>query len=151
MKILLATDGSKHSKEAIQELIDRNLPLGTKVHIVSAFESPALIMSAPLSAGNMAPTYLDAEVMARKPAEVAVENAAKLLQEGNPKLSISTAVLKGPPKHVILQEANTFGADLIVVGSHGLGIIGRFLLGSVSQSIALHANCSVEIVRTHAK
>ena len=39
------------------------------------------------------------------------------------------------------------GADLILVGSHGRGAAGRFLLGSVSTAIALHAPCSVEIVR----
>ena len=38
-------------------------------------------------------------------------------------------------------------ADLIVVGSHGYGVWDRFLLGSVSQAVALHAKCSVEIVR----
>jgi len=99
----------------------------------------------------MAPTYLDAEVMARKPAEVAVESAAKLLQQRNSTITISTKVIEGSPKHVILMEADTFGADLITVGSHGHGIIDRFLLGSVSQSIALHAKCSVEIVRVHIK
>jgi len=140
MKILLATDGSEHSKAAIQELINRNLSPDTKVHIVSAFESPVLIMSAPLSTRNMAPTYLDAKVMARKPAETAVENAAKLLLEENPNLSISKIVIEGSPKHSILKEADIFRADLIVVGSHGLSIIDRFLLGSVSQSIAYMRN-----------
>ena len=48
---------------------------------------------------------------------------------------------------LFLNEAEKFDADLIVVGSHGHGGIGRFLLGSVSQSVALHAACSVLIVR----
>lgn len=48
---------------------------------------------------------------------------------------------------MILEEAEAFGADLIVVGSHGHGMLERFLLGSVSQAVALHASCSVEIVR----
>lgn len=147
MKILLATDGSAHSKAAVDELIKRELPLNTEVRIVSAFESPMLILSVPLAANSLAPTYADAEMMAQKQAEDSVKSAAKLLQEGNSTISISTAVIKGSPKHVILEEADSFGADLIMVGSHGLGRVGRFLLGSVSQSIALHAKCSVEIVR----
>ena len=55
--------------------------------------------------------------------------------------------MEGTPKHVILEEAETFGADLIVIGAHGYGIVERFLLGSVSQAVSLHAKCSVEIVR----
>ena len=54
---------------------------------------------------------------------------------------------EGSPKQAILQEAEKFDADLIVVGSHGRGAVRRFLLGSISQSVALHAKCSVEIAR----
>lgn len=63
-------------------------------------------------------------------------------------MKITTKVLSGSPKRVILEEAEAFGADLIVVGSHGYGMFERFLLGSVSQAVALHAKCSVEIVRS---
>ena len=52
----------------------------------------------------------------------------------------------GPPRVVILDEAQSWGADLIVVGSHGYRAWERFLLGSVSQSIVAHAKCSVEVV-----
>ena len=62
-------------------------------------------------------------------------------------LAISAVAIEGSAKSVILQEAERFGADLIVVGSHGHGAVASFLLGSVSQSVALHAKCSVEIVR----
>lgn len=55
--------------------------------------------------------------------------------------------LPGPPRIVILDEAETWGADLIVVGSHGYRAWERFLLGSVSQSVVSHANCCVEVVR----
>ena len=47
----------------------------------------------------------------------------------------------------ILDDAERFGADLIMVGSHGYGPVKGFLMGSVSQAIALNAKCSVEIVR----
>jgi len=55
--------------------------------------------------------------------------------------------IEGTPKSVILEEAEIFGADLIVVGSHGCGVVERFLLGSVSHEVSLHAKCSVLIVR----
>jgi nucleotide-binding universal stress UspA family protein len=56
-------------------------------------------------------------------------------------------VLDGTLKQAILEEADAINTDLIVVGSHFLGGFEKFLLGSVPQSVALHAECSVEIVR----
>jgi nucleotide-binding universal stress UspA family protein len=101
--------------------------------------------SAPM--GGLAGGFEEAGEAARDLAENAVEVASKIIKEKNPSLSISTKVINEPPKHGILKEADKFAADLIVVGSHGLGALSRFLLGSVSQSVALHADCSVEIVR----
>ena len=65
-------------------------------------------------------------------------------------LPVSTALLEGSPKEAILDEAERWGADLIVVGSHGFGAVKRFLLGSVSHALALYAPCSVAIVRRRA-
>jgi len=59
-----------------------------------------------------------------------------------------TVVTSSPmPKETILQAADEWGANLIVCGSHGRKGFSRFLLGSVSEAIASHANCSVEIIR----
>ena len=59
-------------------------------------------------------------------------------------------MIDGSPKQVIVEQAEQWGADLIVVGCHGFGPVKRFLLGSVSQAVAVHAPCSVEIVRAAA-
>jgi nucleotide-binding universal stress UspA family protein len=61
--------------------------------------------------------------------------------------TVNSQVLPGPPQSVILEEAERWKADLIVVGSHGYGTWHRLILGSVSQAVVLHANCSVEVVR----
>ena len=55
--------------------------------------------------------------------------------------------LKGDPKIAILDEAEHWGADLIVVGTHGYNALERLWLGSVSRAVASHAKCSVEIAR----
>ena len=60
---------------------------------------------------------------------------------------MTTEVTSGAPTRSILGNADAFGADLIVLASHGYGVDERFLLGSVSQGVALHARCSVEIAR----
>ncbi|HXY10263.1 MAG TPA: universal stress protein [Terriglobales bacterium] len=51
------------------------------------------------------------------------------------------------PRGTILEEAKTCGADLIVLGSHGRHGFERFLLGSVAETVATHAHCSVAVVR----
>jgi nucleotide-binding universal stress UspA family protein len=59
---------------------------------------------------------------------------------------VSGEVLAGPPREVILDEAERWKADLVVMGSHGYGSWRRFMLGSVSQAVVSHAKCSVEVV-----
>ena len=91
--------------------------------------------------------YAKNDNLARKMAEDAIDSAAEMLAISDPTLTITKAAIDGSPNSVILDEAEKFGADLIVVGSHGYGLVERFLLGSVSHAVALHARCSVEIVR----
>lgn len=146
MKILLATDGSKSSNEAVNEVATRPFPPNTQVRIVSAYErTPLMTRLEPM--GVMEETYAQEDHLALEAAKEVTENAAKVLRQKNPALTVTTIALDGSPKSVILDEAEVFGADLIVVGSHGYGMVERFLLGSVSQAVALHAKCSVEIVR----
>lgn len=145
MKILLAVDGSAHSDAAVDAVARRPWPAGSGVRIVSAAE--AYHMPAPVPDGG-AGLYAESLRVAREQAGEAVAAAAARLRgmEGAG-LKISTAAPTGPPAQVILDEAEGWGADLIVVGSHGRGFWGRLLLGSVSQAVAAHAECSVEIVR----
>jgi len=56
--------------------------------------------------------------------------------------------IAGSPPDVLLEAANDFGADVIVVGSKGLTGAARFVLGSVASSVAHHAPCDVCIVHT---
>lgn len=146
MKILLAIDGSEQSEAAVEEVAVRPFPPCTDVRIVTAYElTPLITKLEPM--GVSQGFYAKVDNFAIKAAEDVTENAAKILRKKNPALIVTTIVIEGSPKSVVLEEAEKLGADLIVVGSHGHGMIERFLLGSVSQAVALHAKCSVEIVR----
>ncbi len=148
MKIVLAIDGSDFSKLAIGELARMPLPSKTEVCILNVFENPMMAVPGPVPlGGSFGNYYEEAESNARKSAENIVSSAAKALKSKNGTLNITTAVVSGLPKSAILEKAETFEADLIVVGSQGHGAFSRFLLGSVSQSVAMHASCSVLIVR----
>ena len=82
-----------------------------------------------------------------KRAQNAVAAAVEILSKTFPKVSESVSVLLSGPKTVIIEGADQSHADLIVLGSHGHRGIERFLLGSVSEGVALHAHCSVEVIR----
>ncbi|MEO7463420.1 MAG: universal stress protein [Ferruginibacter sp.] len=146
MKILLATDGSSHSKAMVKKFAGQTFAPNTKVRIIAAYAKTSLMRNtAPM--GALSEYYAKIDNTSLKFAEDASENAATILRKKNPNLSVSVVAIEGSAKAVILEEAEKFGADLIVVGSHGHGAVAGFLLGSVSQAVALHAKCSVEIVR----
>lgn len=148
-RILLATDGSAHSEAAVDEVAGQPHAAGSAVHVISVI-GPAYFPTPPYPFGVL-DMSLDVQMGndARQMAQAAVEKAEEMLRanEHARGLDITTAVISGSPKHAILEEAEAFGADLIVVGAQGHGMFDRFLLGSVSQAVALHARCSVEIVR----
>ena len=84
--------------------------------------------------------------------DIATQNAAEAEREIRkyfPDLenNLSTRVLCGSPAQAIIEEAENWGADLVVVGSHGYGFWERMFLGSVSNAVVHHAPCSVLIVR----
>ena len=97
--------------------------------------------------------FEEVERLKRQQAEEVVAAAAELLRggKGTGLMGVATDVLNGSPKRTIVEEAEAWGADLIVVGSHGYHTWERMLLGSVSQSVAAHALCSVLIVRCKGK
>ena len=145
MKILLAVDGSTFSDAAVSEVARRPWPAGSEVRIISAAEAAHIPAPVPHGAADFyAETLRDAREHARTAVNLA---AAKLSGEANAALRVTTAAPTGPAKQVILGEAEEWGADLIVVGTHGRGFWKRLLLGSVSQAVVTHAKCSVEIVR----
>jgi len=146
MKILLATDGSDYSKAAVNSVAERPWPQGSEVKIISAMEIPY----APTTETWVLPNsyYSELERVARERAEAAVKYAVERIGSGKASgLEIITKIISGSAREVILDEAERWDADLIVLGSHGYSAWRRFLLGSVSHAVATHAHCSVEIVR----
>jgi nucleotide-binding universal stress UspA family protein len=75
----------------------------------------------------------------------ALDEAGSMLRERG--VASKLVEVRGDPARAIIDEARTAQADLIVVGTHGRGPIGRSFLGSVSTSVAHHAPCDVLIVR----
>ena len=145
MKILLAIDGSPCSNRAVEEVAHRPWPKGSEVKILSTFRLHLSPTAEPWLLPRSGDKILGVD---RARARETVDRAlARLKANKSSNLKVMTEVIEGSPKRVILDEAGRWGADLIIVGSHGREGLDRFLLGSVSQAVALHAKCSVEIVR----
>ena len=149
MKILLAIDGSPCSDAAIEEIARRPWPDGSFVKVLTAFELPA--PPTPEAWALPLNYFEEMDSALRKQAQNIVDRAInKLKTRLNKTVSIDATIVPGPPRTMILDEAESWGADLIVMGSHGYRVWERFLLGSVSQAVVSHAKCSVEVVRCRA-
>lgn len=147
MKVLLAIDGSVCSLAAVKEVATRRWPEGTIVKVLAVVTTWIPSIPDPFLIG--AAMYVDLMETERKRLHKLVDTTAAELQKtkADGKLQIETMVVDGSPKEVIVEEAEKWDAVLILIGSHGYGNVKRFMLGSVSQAVATHAPCSVEIVR----
>lgn len=150
MKILVATDGSECSLAAVRSVVARPWPAGTVFKVLSVEE--LVTIDIPMQASSLASIYpaslLDKLVAdARALATGAVEAARKMLLQAGLKVLDQGPIPVGEPRAVVLDQAQAWPADLIVLGSHGRRGLDRFLMGSVAESVAVHAHCSVEVIR----
>ena len=147
MKILLAIDDSKFSDAAIQMLIAQNQPGKTTVrvlHVVEPIEKPYY--------SELSPPYpRDFNGLKKKRLKAGRDLVAKTTDKlRTAGFKVDGGVNQGHPRTTIVDTAAKWHANLIVIGSHGRKGLGRLLLGSVSDYVARHASCSVQIVRTRA-
>lgn len=147
MKVLLATEGSKFSQAAIEKcckMFDESE--NTEIRIISAAE-PLFVAAEPFAVSAEYAREVDAAALGK--AKDAVSRAESSIRDRYPDLGVglTTKVVTGAPAQAIVGEAEEWGADLIVMGSHGYGFWQRALLGSVSNSVVHHAPCSVLVVR----
>lgn len=147
MKFLLATDGSNYSEAASKMLDVFRFGVNDTIKIISVIDM-ALPMAMDIYGGYL-PDTTEIEKLARENAEKIVDSLAQTLTEKYKDQSprISTEVLFGSPDSRIVETAEEFRADLIIIGSHGYNRWERLLIGSVSDSVVHHAHCSVLVVR----
>lgn len=148
MKILIATDGTEHSREALDAVLYLNLSDGDEIKVISVVDMampPAVDLY-----GGFLPATNEFETAIRANIEKIIEEAGRHLRDNisNDKIHISTETFSGSPESRIVETAEEMPADMIIVGSHGYNRWERLLLGSVSDSVVHHAPCSVLVVRS---
>ena|SRR5579871_3604447 len=139
LRILLATDGSDCSRMALHSVANRSWPQNTKFRVVS-IPHPSLPIS----------SFTEKElkrVIAMRHANRYAQSGAEILGRAGLTACCDTLLPYHGDGREIVEEAKRWHAHLIVLGSHGRRGLDRLRLGSVSEYVALHAPCSVEVNR----
>jgi nucleotide-binding universal stress UspA family protein len=138
--VVVGYDGSNGAEAALRVALSEARARGATLRVVGVWH-----VTAPLKGSTAAPTNaakLGEEV--RTGLTRAIDAAVAGLRAEAPELAVEGAVREGQPAAVLTDEAE--GADLLVLGSRGLGGFRELLLGSVSHQCAQHARCPVLIV-----
>jgi nucleotide-binding universal stress UspA family protein len=142
VRVLLAVDGSPDSGAAVDALCRRAWPAGSEVRVATAVDAR---LSLDLTLLVLTPD----EKKQLSPVQRLVHSVGDRLRGCKPE--VSSVILEGDPKRVLLREAERWGADCVFGGARGHGRLERLLMGSVSASLAVRADCSVEVVRTRSR
>jgi len=139
--IVVATDFSDTAREALQTALEISRQGGARLHIVNVVPDPLHQPWMVETAG------VDWVALRREWLDASHAQMADLLRTMQiPQGEVVTAVVPGRPAHEIVGYAETHGADLIVMGTHGYGTVRRFLLGSVADQVLRQATCPVLVV-----
>jgi nucleotide-binding universal stress UspA family protein len=136
-KLLLATDLSEASSAATEEAFELAARLGASLLVVSVIDPGTLRLP-----GGRYQARVDQVRECREAIAQALVERGR--EAGVP---VSFLVWDGEPGDMIVSAAEAEHADMVVVGSHGRGAVGRLFLGSVSEHVVRHAPCPVLVVR----
>lgn len=136
-KLLLATDLSEASSSATEQAFELASRLGASLLIVSVIDPGSLL----LPGGRFRARVDQVRERREKQAQALVERGRI---EG---IDVSFLVWTGDPGDQIVSAAEAERVDMVLVGSHGRGAVGRLFLGSVSEHVVRNAPCPVLVVR----
>ena len=136
--VVLATDLSPTSEAATTAALDLAGTLGARLLAVSVIDPGSLRLPGGRYRQRVDQVRGDRERVAQ----------ALVARGRSAGVTVDFLVWEGDPGEAIIEAAAAEGADMIVVGSHGRGTVGRFLIGSVSDHVVRNAPCPVLVVRS---
>jgi nucleotide-binding universal stress UspA family protein len=149
-RIMVALDGSAHSELTVTWLGARNWANGTEFQFVSILPP----LSNEVASGSVADamselaSHGDLESQIMSEIDNLIYSFAPNLR--NYEYAISPEAANGAAANQLVELAEEWRADLLVLGSHGHSGLGKVLIGSISLAVASHAGCSVLIVKERA-
>ena len=138
-EIIVAVDGSDASNEAVRWAANAALKRKQPLKLVSAYTMPQFMYAD----GMVPPQELYDELESE--AGDKIENARKIVTDFSADVEVSYLVKEGAPIDTLLDLSET--AEMIVMGSRGLGSLSSLVMGSVSSAVVAHAECPVVVVR----
>ena len=156
MRILIGYDGSRSADAALDDLRRAGLPGEVEALIVSVGEvipPPSVgdeLDRPPPTSRRLSVLLAQAEARAAeklKEVEEFAARAADRVQSSFPNWEVQSVGLPGNPSTELVNKADEWNADLVIVGSHGRSALGRFLLGSVSKKVVTDSHHSVRVAR----
>lgn len=138
--IVVGVDGSTNSRAALRWALDEARLRGDRIVAVAAWQFPTYAYTGVA----VAPPTAEIEQAAREGLAEAVREEVAAVAGEHPGVDITQVVLEGPPAATLIEASRT--ADLLVLGSRGLGGFRGLLLGSVSHQCSSHARCPVVVV-----
>jgi nucleotide-binding universal stress UspA family protein len=134
-KVLLATDGSKDAALAARAAVDVCEGTGAELHVVHVWFNVPTARLKPFMRSEL-----------EKLGNELLEEGVKRVEDAGG-LVTDTHLVEGRAADEILDLTGQIGADLVVIGSRGLGTVGRIVLGSVSEAVIHHSRCPVLVLR----
>jgi nucleotide-binding universal stress UspA family protein len=158
MKLLIAYDGTTSADTALDDLLRAGLPAEANAIVISVAD---IFMPRAASSSGDAPAAalknynpsvvehrLEQVAHALEEARRWATNASKRLHAQFPSWKVQTEVCGHSPAWAIVEKADEWKPDLVVLGSHNRSALGQLFLGSISQTVLSEARCSVRIARS---
>ena len=137
-KILVATDFSESSEQALDYALALASRLDAKVYLLNVIGLPLLGVA---DVGIALSTSMIDSIIRGNRTEL------ERLVERRAPAKIEILLKTGDVRDVITSTADELGIELIVMGTHGRRGVGRVLLGSVAEGVLRHARCPVLLIR----
>jgi nucleotide-binding universal stress UspA family protein len=136
--IVVGVDGSEGARHALEYALDEAELRGANVRVVTAWHAPTMVYAG----GYVVPVPSEEEW--ERGARKVLDQTVEAVNGAKEHVDITPVVREGQPADVLCEESKD--AELLVVGSRGLGGFHELLVGSVSHQCAQHAHCPVTIV-----
>lgn len=144
-RILFTTDGSRLAEQALDKAVGLARETGAELRAVSVVENPIFYGVPEATALYDAEFYRSLSSELEKLADGALRRVGEAAKVAG--VSCTTTIRHGGPAEEVLEESREWGADIIVLATHGRSGLARFLLGSVATNVVNHAPCPVLLVR----